>query len=369
MSIPHGRTDRDNWILTHRPQRNQLDPHRPYAFLVEQEHSATKEIVPVAIIFLTNRECPWRCLMCDLWKNTLTETVPIGAIPAQIAYALDQLPPARQIKLYNSGSFFDPKAIPLEDHPTIVAQVANFERVIVECHPSLVGQNCFQFKSKLEQFQSDRTHDQNDNQNKNCHPERSHSQSYREGRSRRTCGSLPEHTSSEGSQPAKLEVAMGLETVHPKILAKLNKRMTTDDFTKAADLLRKNDIDLRVFILVKPPFMREEESLEWAARSLDFAFDCGATAATLIPTRAGNGAMEALEATGDFSPPRLTTLEAAATYGLTLNRGRVFADLWDLNPTTACPHCYGARIERLRTMNLHQIIPAPVTCTHCEASR
>jgi radical SAM enzyme (TIGR01210 family) len=314
---PTSSTDRDHWILTQRPQRNQLDPQRPYAFLVEEEYSAEKEIVPVATIFLTNRECPWRCLMCDLWKNTLTETVPIGAIPAQITYALAQLPPARQIKLYNSGSFFDPKAIPPEDHDTIAKQTANIERVIVECHPSLIGQSCFQFKSKLS---------------------------------------------------GKLEVAMGLETVHPQILAQLNKRMTRDDFAKAADLLSKNNIDLRVFILVKPPFMREEESLEWAARSLDLAFDCGATAATLIPTRAGNGAMETLEATGDFSPPRLTTLEAAATYGLTLNRGRVFADLWDINPTTACPHCCQSRIDRLRTMNLHQRIPAPITCQHCEAT-
>ncbi len=48
------------------------------------------------------------------------------------------------------------------------------------------------------------------------------------------------------------------------------------------------------------PFMPESEAFTWAARSLDFAFDCGATAATLIPTRAGNGAMEALAAQGSF---------------------------------------------------------------------
>jgi radical SAM enzyme (TIGR01210 family) len=314
---PDTRTERDNWILTQRPQRNQLDPSRPYAFLVEEEHTSTGEILPVATIFLTNRECPWRCLMCDLWKNTLTETVPLGAIPAQIDYALGQLPPARQIKLYNSGSFFDPHAIPPQDHPAIAKQTANFERVIVECHPSLVGQSCFQFAKQL---------------------------------------------------TGKLEVAMGLETVHPQILASLNKRMTTDQFAAAADLLHQNDIDLRVFILVKPPFMREEESLEWAARSLDFAFDCGATAATLIPTRGGNGAMETLAAVGDFSPPSLATLEAALVYGLALNRGRVFADLWDLNPTSACPHCYEARIERLRTMNLQQVVPEPISCVACKES-
>lgn len=161
---------------------------------------------------------------------------------------------------------------------------------------------------------------------------------------------------------------MGLETAHPEVLARLNKRMTLDQFKKAADFLSKNNIDLRVFILVQPPFMREEESLEWAARSLDFAFDCGATASTLIPTRGGNGAMEQLQTIGEFSAPKLTTLEAAAAYGLALNRGRVFADLWDLDPNSACQHCGNARIERLRQMNLHQTILAPIHCAICEGN-
>src|SRR3984957_12262451 len=114
-SYPEVRTERDTWILGRRTQRNALDPWRAYECFVEDEYSAAGEVVPVATIFLTNRECPWRCLMCDLWKNTLTETVPAGAIPAQIDYALERLAPARQIKLYNSGSFFDPCAIPVED--------------------------------------------------------------------------------------------------------------------------------------------------------------------------------------------------------------------------------------------------------------
>jgi radical SAM enzyme (TIGR01210 family) len=313
-SYPEVRTERDTWILGRRPQRNALDPLRPYEFFVEDEYSAAGEVVPVATIFLTNRECPWRCLMCDLWKNTLTESVPLGAIPTQIDYALQQLSPARQIKLYNSGSFFDLQAIPLQDHPAIASQVAGFERVIVECHPALVGENCVRFKNRLS---------------------------------------------------GRLEVAMGLETVHPQILARLNKGMTTEQFAAAASTLRKNDIDLRVFILVKPPFMREEEAFDWAARSLDFAFDCGATAATLIPTRGGNGAMEKLATIGEFAPPRLATLEAAVAYGLALKRGRVFVDLWDAKETTECPDCSHARISRLRAMNLQQTILKPVACKTC----
>ena len=61
-----------------------VDPRRPYAFLCERERTAGGEIEEVATIFLTNRECPWRCLMCDLWRNTTNETVPAGAIAEQI---------------------------------------------------------------------------------------------------------------------------------------------------------------------------------------------------------------------------------------------------------------------------------------------
>jgi radical SAM enzyme (TIGR01210 family) len=249
--------------------------------------------------------------MCDLWKNTLIESVPVGAIPTQIDYALAHLSPARQIKLYNSGNFFDLRAIAVEDYPAIASRVVAFDRVIVECHPALIGENCFRFKNLLS---------------------------------------------------GRLEVAMGLETVHPEVLEKLNKRMTTSMFAAAAGGLREHDIDLRVFILVKPPFMTEDDALYWTERSLDFAFDCGATAATLIPTRSGNGAMEALAAARDFLPPRLATLENALSYGIALGRGRVFADLWDLKPGVECPHCYPERIARLRRMNLQQTVLAPVAC-------
>src|SRR4030095_100742 len=99
-----------------------------------------------ATIFLTNRECPWRCLMCDLWKNTLEEHVPPGAIPAQIREAVAGRRPAPRAKLYTAGSFFGGGAIPPEDHATIAALVAPFERVVVESHPALVGEDVWRFR-------------------------------------------------------------------------------------------------------------------------------------------------------------------------------------------------------------------------------
>jgi radical SAM enzyme (TIGR01210 family) len=341
---PDRPSERDEWILAHRPQRNVLDPFRPYAHFLEEEPSPSGEIVPVATILLTNRECPWRCAMCDLWRNTLASPTPPGAIPAQIDFALTELSTtasaqqkschpertaqrevegaafsfARALKLYNAGSFFDPRAIPPADYPAIAGRIRSFERIIVECHPALMGYNVLRFRDLLD--------------------------------------------------GAQLEVAMGLETAHPGILEKLNKRLTLGLFQSAADFLRAHSIDLRVFILVQPPFMDPSESLDWAERSLDFAFDCGATAATLIPTRGGNGAMEALAGSGDFTPPGLAPLEAAVSYGLNLRRGRVFTDLWDLPRPIDCPSCRDARITRLRTMNRLQAAAPPVACASCGGS-
>jgi hypothetical protein len=119
---------------------------------------------------------------------------------------------------------------------------------------------------------------------------------------------------------------------------------------------------------VKPPFLPEAEALHWAQRSLDFAFQCGAGAATLIPTRGGNGALDALALTGDFEQPGIATLEACLEYGLSLRKGRVFADLWELERFSKCGVCYQARAARLQQMNLRQVVAERIDCRACGES-
>jgi len=75
--------------------------------------------------------------------------------------------------------------------------------------------------------------------------------------------------------------------------------------------------------------------------------------------------MDALARRGEFSSPRLSTLETAMAYGLSLKRGRVFADLWDLERFVDCPACSAKRAARLCAMNLQQTILAPAHCAAC----
>ena len=300
---------RDRWILERRPPRPRHDPQRAHGFVVEDERTHDGTIARVATVLLTGRECPWRCAMCDLWQYTLEEDTPRGAIPGQIADAMKALPdgPDRvsQIKLYNAGSFFDPRAVPEDDYDAVAALLTGLDRVIVESHPSLVGPRVDRFAAALD---------------------------------------------------ARLEVAMGLETVHPDALELLHKRMTVEMFSGAASRLRERGVALRVFLLIHPPFVPDAEQDGWLARSVEHALACGATAVSLIPTRAGNGAMEALAAEGHFRAPSLGDVERSMELALAQARGcgRVFVDLWDIERLADGEHDFDARRARLQAMNLQQ---------------
>ena len=304
------------WIVSNRGNKNAVNPQRPYAFKVEKEHSVSGEIEDTAIIFLTNSECPFHCLMCDLWKNTTDKPVPVGAIPNQIEWALEQMPNVKHLKLYNSGNFFDQRAIPEKDYDRIASIISGFETVIVESHPKLINEKCLRFRDMLK----------------------------------------PE-----------LQVAVGLETVHPEILPKLNKQMNLEDFENSIKYLTRNEILSRAFILLRPPFLSESEGIYWAEMSIDFAFSVGVECCTIIPVRAGNGVMDLLMERGDFSIPDIRSLEKVLEYGISLNAGRVFADIWDLDLFSNCKKCFNQRVSRLTAMNLSQKIADQVSC-QCDIS-
>lgn len=78
----------------------------------------------------------------------------------------------------------------------------------------------------------------------------------------------------------------------------------------------------------------------------------------LIPTRSGNWAMEALASQPLFTPPDIHVWEEALAYDFGLCRGRVFADLWDLEQFKRCPRCFKSRRNRLLQLNLTQSVHA-----------
>jgi archaeosine synthase beta-subunit len=300
--------ERTSWILARRDKRNAVTRDQPVAFFIEQERNGAGEIEDLATILLASKECPWKCLMCDLWRNTTSTGVTSTA--DQIRYALDRLGPARSIKLYNSGSFFDAGAIAPGEWPEIARLVRNFANVIVECHPRLVNERVSKFASLL---------------------------------------------------AGDLEVAMGLETCHPTALEALNKRFTPSDYRRAASFLTSHNIGIRTFLLVHPPFVSNRDHNHWLNRSIEFASESGSGVISLIPLRHGNGAVDLLA-----PEPSLQELEAAQEAGiLRKGKARIFADTWDLERFSNCADCLQARTERLVRMNHSQTLEPRILCASC----
>ena len=323
---------RDRFVLARRGPRTPRDPWHAHGLIVEDELAGDGRPARIATVLLTGRECPWRCTMCDLWRDTIETDTPDGAIPAQVAAARaavrDGGMAVTGMKLYNAGSFFDPRAVPETDYDDIAAALAGLSRVIVESHPALVGPRVDRWLAAL---------------------------------------------ARDPTAPPQLEVAIGLETAHQEALDRLNKRFTLADFARAAQALADRGAALRVFLLISPPFVPASEQDAWLLRSIDAAFSSGASVLSLVPTRPGNGALEDLAQSGWFRAPDLDDIERsfALALGHAAGRGRVFVDVWDLERFASCSHCFEARRERLVAMNLAQRTLPLITCPqrHGEAVR
>jgi radical SAM enzyme (TIGR01210 family) len=306
----------DQRIRSFRSPKSQVDPYRPHGYLIEEERRPNGKAERALTIFLAGAECPFTCAFCDLWRWTIEGPTPPGALTTQIRAVLESLggPPPDRLKLYNASNFFDRRAVPPSDLASIAGLAEGFAAVTVESHANTVGPKAVEFALQI---------------------------------------------------PGRLEVAVGLETIHPVAAEQLNKRLDLARFDSAARFLSENGIDLRVFVLLGAPHIPVEESVEWTVRTARYAAERGASVVSIIPVRAGNGEMERLATIGQFTPPTLTQLEEAIDACLDIEDCVVTADLWDVGQLPGCAQCKAQRIERLRRLNITGSSERKVACAMC----
>ena len=306
----------DRRIRGLRPPKTRVDPYQAHGTLIDEERRPEGKIERALTVFLTGAECPFTCSFCDLWRWTIDRPTPPGALTRQLESVLQTLagPAPDRLKLYNASNFFDQRAVPSEDLPAIASLTASFAAVTVESHANTIGPKTVAFARQIS---------------------------------------------------GRLEVAVGLETIHPVAAAQLNKRLEFARFDLATRFLSENGIDLRVFVLLGVPYVPADESVAWTVRSVEYAVERGASVVSIIPVRGGNGEMERLETLGHFAQPALSQLEDALDRCLQFASTVVTADLWDVERLSACEHCRAGRIARLRRLNLTGIAEPRIDCTIC----
>jgi archaeosine synthase beta-subunit len=313
------RDNLDARVRSLRAPKPEIDPWQPIGTLFEAEPTAWGQTEETLTIFLAGAECPFTCVFCDLWRYTLGGPTPAGAIPRQIETALSEIPDGLEprnlrIKLYNASNFFDDRAVPPVDDAAIADLLSPYGAVTVEAHPRLVGPRCFEFAERL--------------------------------------------------GPA-LEVAMGLETVDPGVIERLNKNSSVAEFDRAAADLTSNGVDLRAFVLLAPPYQLAEEAVDWTVRSVRHALDAGARIVAINPVRSGNGFLDALRSTGEWLAPSLAQMEEALARSLGLDGGTVVIDLWEIDSFRGCSECDEERIANLVSMNADGVALPTTSCRAC----
>jgi radical SAM enzyme (TIGR01210 family) len=228
----------------------------------------------VAILRTTG--CWWSreqgCTMCG-YNLASEERIGLQDLRAQLDKVLASYSGEEMIKIYNSGSFLDSREIPLEFRQDILDGFEGAGRILFETRPEFVTEEA------LDAFPSDR-----------------------------------------------ISVAIGLESESNVVLKNcIRKGLTVEQYVAAAELLRRKRIPLRTYLLLKPPFLTERQSIEDSKRSVSFASKFSESV-SINPVNVQKGTLvEELWRRGDYRPPWLWSLIEVLKTGKECSGTRVFS--------------------------------------------
>jgi len=228
---------------------------KPVSVWIEKERLGD-DIVNCLTVILRSRGCRWRkCLMCG-YKRDTSPNVTLDDLKNQLEYALSAYRNFEIVKIFTSGSFFDPEEIPDEFRRFVYEKLSGrIRKLIVESRPEFISENVASELSSLD-FQ--------------------------------------------------VEVGIGLETADDFIRTHcVNKGFKFDDFRRVAKILQEYGIRVRAYLLLKPPFLSEGEAIRDVRRSIE-AVRGLADIVSVNPTNVQAGTyVEKLWRLGLYRPPWL----------------------------------------------------------------
>ena len=204
--------------------RQRVKPHSPaevVGFWTGEDLLDGKLVKANTIIFRT-KGCYWGqkggCSMCGYVYDAATTPPTYDDIMAQYRSVEGRID-GSVVKIFTSGSFFDIREIPEKARAEILSGLSKkATKVIVETRPEFVTDKTMQDALQY----------------------------------------VP-----------RLEVAIGLETSNDKIRNEsINKNFLFKDFVHASETAKKYGVTTKAYLLLKPPFLDENDALEDMVRSV-----------------------------------------------------------------------------------------------------
>ncbi len=134
------------------------------------------------------------------------------------------------VKIFTSGSFLDQKELPLEVQTTIIEEIAIYdqvEEIVLESRPEYINEKILQNLAK-------------------------------------------------SIEMSRIEIAIGLESANNDILKNsINKGFFWEDFERSAKLVLESGANIKPYLLFKPPFVSEYDSIKDIYQSVSKIHDLG----------------------------------------------------------------------------------------------
>jgi radical SAM enzyme (TIGR01210 family) len=201
------------------------DTKKPVKFWSEKDF-LSGDIVDAFVIIFRTRGCSWAlksgCSMCGYFNDSIWKNVPDDDLLNQFNTAMESYSGQGFVKIFTSGSFLDDKEIKPKVRKEILGKLAETtDKISVESRPEFIS------NEKLTKI-------------------------------KKTVGSK------------NFEVGIGLETADDHIREFcVNKGFTFKDYTNAAKIVKKYGFDLKTYVLIKPPFLTEKESINDAINTVN----------------------------------------------------------------------------------------------------
>ncbi len=274
-----------------------------------------------AVMFLLSNGCEWAlkeghgCTMCGhLAKQTRTaDTVTTAEYLQQFNEEFDKIDFKNfpLLNLYNNGSFFNDKEIAPEARLEILKRIGrekDIKMVVLETRPEFVTEgNIKEVKEIL---------------------------------------------------PGKhVEIAIGLEIKDDLYRTVcVNKGFTLRQYDQAAEIIVRN-LHLRTYVLLKPPFLTEKESIDFAVEVIEYAFDRGCLTVSLEAcTVQAFTLVDYLYESGLYNPPYLWSIIEVVKRVKVPDKQKLIVGLFQFYPSPSktpfnCERCSENFLDAIRGYN------------------